>query len=88
MKHYVSVLMPLQLTLAVISLGLPNNTHIASSSAGYPIQHPRFVSDSVVSNGGAFWFYCPPMFTFMILLNQIVTEKQEKLRMGMKIMGL
>lgn len=36
---------------------------IAVQSAGYPISDPRFVSNSVVSNGGAFWFYCPPMFT-------------------------
>ncbi len=43
---------------------------------------------AVVANGGAFWFYCPPMFTFMILVNQIVSEKENKLRMGMRIMGL
>jgi hypothetical protein len=28
------------------------------------------------------------MFTFMILLSQIVTEKERKLRMGMQMMGL
>ena len=64
------------------------NARIEVNSTGYPESDPRFVSNSVVSNGGAFWFYCPPMFTFMILVDQIVTEKEKKLRLGMRTMGL
>jgi hypothetical protein len=37
---------------------------------------------------GAFWFYCPPMFNFIILLNQIVTENELQLRTSMRTMGL
>lgn len=64
------------------------DARIQVRSAGYPETDPRFVSNSVVSNGGAFWFYCPPMFTFMILVDQIVTEKEKRLRLGMRTMGL
>lgn len=65
-----------------------DNARIKVRSTGYPETNPRFISNSVVSNGGAFWFYCPPMFTFMILVDQIVTEKEKRLRLGMRTMGL
>ena len=64
------------------------DARIEVNSTGYPESDPRFVSNSVVSNGGAFWFYCPPMFTFMILVDQIVSEKEKRLRLGMRTMGL
>ena len=42
----------------------------------------------VVQIIGPVFFYCPPMFLFILLLNEIVDEKQKKLRQGMKVMGL
>src|SRR5690606_12107911 len=31
---------------------------------------------------------CPPMLNLIVLMNQIVTEKELKLRLGMRMMGL
>lgn len=42
----------------------------------------------VVQIVGPVFFYCPPMFLFILLLHEIVDEKQKKLRQGMKVMGL
>lgn len=37
---------------------------------------------------GVFWFYCPPMFNFLLFMIKITSEKEKKLRMGMSIVGL
>eukprot|EP00761_Pharyngomonas_kirbyi_P004790 gb/GECH01004795.1/.p1 GENE.gb/GECH01004795.1/~~gb/GECH01004795.1/.p1 ORF type:complete len:886 (+),score=205.13 gb/GECH01004795.1/:1-2658(+) len=64
------------------------NVSMNISSRGYPQAAPGFVGSSVVAIAGGFWFYCPPMLNFIVLMNQIVTEKELKLRLGMKMMGL
>ena len=61
---------------------------IESLCAGFPVPYPRFITNDIVTNSGAFWFYCPPMFIFILVLNQIVLEKELKVRQAMKTMGL
>ncbi|KAI9363393.1 hypothetical protein DFJ73DRAFT_511027 [Zopfochytrium polystomum] len=46
------------------------------------------VSDSVVQSLGACFFFCAVMVIFITVLNQIVGEKEAKLRHGMEMMGL
>jgi hypothetical protein len=42
----------------------------------------------VIQMAGPVFFFCPPMLIFILLLNQIVREKELRLRQGMNIMGL
>jgi hypothetical protein len=53
---------------------------------GFPKAMPKITG--IVSTVGSLWFYCPPMFNFMILLTQIVAEKESKLHLCMRTMGL
>jgi len=64
------------------------NISIQVGLKGFPQVVPSLSAASVVGSMGALWFYCPPMFNFMILLNQIVTENELKLRLSMRTMGL
>ncbi|KAL0477482.1 hypothetical protein AKO1_008212 [Acrasis kona] len=74
---------------AILRVNSPDpNANISIHSAGFPEVLPAFMNQNVVSQLGAFWFYCPPVFNFIILLNQIVTENELKLRLTMGTMGL
>jgi ABC-type multidrug transport system ATPase subunit len=42
----------------------------------------------VVATNGAQWFYIPSMVVFILLLVEMTTEKEKKLRVGMQMMGL
>jgi hypothetical protein len=42
----------------------------------------------VVATNGAQWFYIPSMIVFILLLVEMTTEKEKKLRVGMQMMGL
>ena len=42
----------------------------------------------VVAVTGGFYFYLPPMITFVVLLTEIVREKEKKLRLGLSLMGM
>jgi len=46
------------------------------------------LSFSAVKSYGALFFYCGSMFFFIILLYEIVYEREHKLRQGMRMMGL
>eukprot|EP01128_Nolandella_sp_AFSM9_P010418 TRINITY_DN7197_c0_g1_i1.p1 TRINITY_DN7197_c0_g1~~TRINITY_DN7197_c0_g1_i1.p1 ORF type:complete len:1837 (-),score=357.54 TRINITY_DN7197_c0_g1_i1:66-5192(-) len=48
----------------------------------------RISQYDVVAANGAVWFFLPPMITFFIVLTEIVAEKESRLRIGMKMMGL
>lgn len=65
----------------------PNISMIATSQK-FPIVSPPYAGATVVSTAGAFFFFCPPMLNLIVLMNQIVTEKELKLRLGMRMMGL
>eukprot|EP01112_Ceratiomyxa_fruticulosa_P017197 TRINITY_DN5316_c0_g1_i2.p1 TRINITY_DN5316_c0_g1~~TRINITY_DN5316_c0_g1_i2.p1 ORF type:complete len:892 (-),score=168.99 TRINITY_DN5316_c0_g1_i2:62-2737(-) len=61
------------------------NSLITSSYSSFPLI--RRTSDAVRTYGGLF-FYCGSVFFFVILLYQIVFDKEHKLRQGMAMMGL
>eukprot|EP01103_Thecamoeba_quadrilineata_P015557 TRINITY_DN4957_c0_g2_i1.p1 TRINITY_DN4957_c0_g2~~TRINITY_DN4957_c0_g2_i1.p1 ORF type:complete len:1851 (-),score=296.09 TRINITY_DN4957_c0_g2_i1:13-5565(-) len=55
----------------------------------FPLAPNRYTdSIDIVSLAGGQWFYVPPMVTFFILLAEVVTEKEQRLRLGMRMMGL
>jgi ABC-type multidrug transport system fused ATPase/permease subunit len=54
----------------------------------WPLIPPGTVSDSIVQQLGPVFFFCSEMLIFINVLNQIVTEKELKLRHGMEVMGL
>ncbi|KAL2915617.1 hypothetical protein HK105_204802 [Polyrhizophydium stewartii] len=54
----------------------------------WPLIPPGRLSDSVVQQLGSVFFFCSEMIIFINVLNQIVTEKELKLRHGMEVMGL
>lgn len=46
------------------------------------------VSDTIVQGLGAVFFFCSEMVIFINVLNQIVSEKELKLRIALEMMGL
>jgi hypothetical protein len=54
----------------------------------FPEPKPRVAGYDVVAANGGIWFYVPPMVTFFILLTEVVAEKEQRLRLGMRMMGL
>ncbi|KAH9275975.1 hypothetical protein BASA83_001782 [Batrachochytrium salamandrivorans] len=54
----------------------------------WPIVPPAVLSDTIVQNLGPVFFFCCSMVIFINSLNQIVTEKEQRLRHSMEIMGL
>jgi hypothetical protein len=87
--------------LAVLSMPLEQSLQnaILTRRAGRPVEvktqwkmFPRAVlrveGYDVVAANGAQWFFVPATICFMLLLNEIATEKEKKLRLGMQMMGL
>ena len=54
----------------------------------WPVIPPAVLSDSIVQNLGPVFFFCSVMVIFINVLNQVVSEKEAKLRHGMEMMGL
>jgi len=54
----------------------------------WPKIPPSVTGDTVVQNLGPAFFFCSEMVVFIIMLNQLVTEKEQKLRASMQMMGL
>jgi len=54
----------------------------------YPRAKTRISQYDVVASDGGVWFYVPPMVIFFILLTEVVTEKEQRLRLGMRMMGM
>jgi len=69
-----------------IKMGI-NSSRIDFTTSPFPSRFRIAVYDVVASNG-AIWFYLPPMVTFFIILTEIVFEKEKRLRIGMRMMGL
>lgn len=56
---------------------------------GFPTTINRFlVGYNIVTDVGVFYFYIPPMVTFVVMLIEIVREKEYKMRHGMSVMGM
>lgn len=55
----------------------------------FPRPTNRWMSGyDIVSDTGAFYFFIPPMVTFVVLLIEIVREKEYRLRFGLLMMGM
>ncbi|KAJ3267738.1 ATP-binding cassette sub- A member 1, partial [Terramyces sp. JEL0728] len=54
----------------------------------WPLIPPTTLSDAIVQQLGPVFFFCSEMLIFINVLNQIVSEKELKLRHGMEVMGL
>lgn len=54
----------------------------------WPLVPAKTLSDTIVQNLGSVFFFCCVMIIFINVLNHIVTEKEEKLRHAMEMMGL
>jgi ABC-type multidrug transport system ATPase subunit len=55
---------------------------------GFPRQAVPLVPEEIVWSTGALWFYCPAMFNFILFTNQFVQEKERRVRLAMRTMGL
>lgn len=56
---------------------------------GFPTTINRYlVGYNIVTDVGVFYFYIPPMVTFVVMLIEIVREKEYKMRHGMSVMGM
>ena len=67
-----------------------NTTHVDLRASWSKLPQPanRIHGYDVVAQDGGVWFYVPPMITFFILLSEIVNEKESRLRLGMRMMGM
>jgi len=75
--------------LALEEAGLSNSTTSSEVSwRKFPTPHPRISGFDVVAQQGGNWFYVVPMITFYLLLVELVEEKEARLRLGMRMMGL
>jgi hypothetical protein len=54
----------------------------------WPLVPAKTLSDTIVQNLGSVFFFCCVMIIFINVLNQIVTEKEDRLRHAMEMMGL
>lgn len=61
---------------------------IAADSRPFPYPPPRLKGFDVVAVVGAIWFFIIPMLTFFVLLTEIVQEKELRIRIGMRMMGM
>lgn len=55
----------------------------------YPIVRSRYWDgyDVVVASGG-FYFFIPPMVTFVVIMIELAREKEQNLRQGLNVMGM
>ena len=69
-------------------MGYPE-VHIEVEMQDFPHTASRFLEGyDVISIEGAFWYFIPPMVTFIIMLTELVREKEHKLRIGLTVMGM
>jgi hypothetical protein len=61
--------------------GLNFSPKINATMQSFPITQNRFLEKAdVISSVGAFYFFFPPMITFVVILLEIIREKDLKLR--------
>lgn len=55
----------------------------------YPIVRSRYMNGyDVVVAAGAFYFFIPPMVTFVVIMIELAREKEQSLRQGLNVMGM
>ena len=84
--HSLEVKLSLDSIIAARRVG--HTVSMSSSWSLFPRPLPRFVGFSVVAMFGGTYFYLPPMIVFFYTLTEVVTEKEERLRLGMRMIGL
>ena len=90
-KRLEELALPLQRTLeeSLLAQRVGNDdVRISASWREMPRGTLRIAGYDVVAANGAQWFYVPSMIVFLMLLVEIVSEKERKLRVGMLTMGL
>jgi len=55
----------------------------------FPVVKSRYVDGyDVVAASGAFYFFIPPMVTFVVIMIELAREKEQNLRQGLNVMGM
>mmetsp|Transcript_23109 Transcript_23109/g.41251 ORF Transcript_23109/g.41251 Transcript_23109/m.41251 type:complete len:901 (-) Transcript_23109:1806-4508(-) len=92
-KDYATLSVKLALDKAILSyqsqkMGL-DEPEIEVSVQEFPKIPSRYLSGyDVISTSGPFYLFIPPMVTFVIVLTEIVREKEYRLRHGLAVMGM
>lgn len=73
---------------SVLRLKGNRSASIQVETKDFPRPQLRIAGYDVVAANGGVWFYIPPMIIFFIILTEIVMEKEQRLRLGMQMMGL
>ncbi|TPX64598.1 hypothetical protein SpCBS45565_g05755 [Spizellomyces sp. 'palustris'] len=72
--------------IAFLNGGQPTSMDVTLKD--WPLIPPKTLSDTIVQNLGPVFFFCSEMVIFINVLNLLVSEKENKLRHGMEMMGL
>lgn len=91
--------MPMDLPTLAVKLALDNaiiGYHTGATTPtielelqSFPMITSRYYAGyDVVSVEGAFWYFIPPMVTFVVVLEELVREKEHRLRQGLMVMGM
>jgi ABC-type multidrug transport system ATPase subunit len=87
--EYASLSVKAAIDNALVSYYTGANQTITINTQGFPSPTNRWMAGyDIVSQSGAFYFFIPPMVTFVVLLIEIVREKEYKLRHGLSMMGM
>jgi len=76
------------LARASLSLRHSANITLQVQVAGYPQSQSQTLPDEIVWSTGPLWFFCPAMFNFILFTHQFVQEKERRVRLAMRTMGL
>jgi len=64
-------------------------TYINVKTQSYPQTEFRFFEGfDIVDQQGGIYFFIAPIITFIVLLNEITTEKEKRLRQGLSVVGV
>ena len=65
------------------------NSSVTYQAQAFPAPTERWMDGyNVVTTSGAFYFFIPPMVTFVVILIEVVREKEHRLRHGLAMMGM
>ena len=65
------------------------NSSLTYEAQAFPAPTNRWMDGyDIVTTSGAFYFFIPPMVTFVVMLIEIVREKEYRLRHGLAMMGM
>lgn len=69
--------------------GTEDHQYLYVSEQSYPRIPNRFIEGiDVAGNYGAYYFFAPYLLNFLVLINELLQEKDKKLRQGLVVMGL